>query len=555
MEKMIPEKLKAIIERLHDASLSSVESALKDLAVLVKRDSDTETNILQALVPGEKRDSSEDPVNLPVLNTILEKHGKKLPAEALVAIVEATFHNMGDNYTPTLMAVGEIVNRKDLEAEKAVVDAYVQAGKNDDPGHRSCAMTVQDQLIEIYFPRFETDAILRLLGGCESSALPGDGYGDELDRLFISAFQKSSRGKTRCDLVELFTAYVKRYQDSLGLDYFLTLLNDIMTAAPIDAREDLSFVMKKLNNDKTIIDELRSGERERIEKIVMRVGKDIEEKAFHEKYDTELLYVLRGGGLGFGALEHMLGYFLRNDAGGHVIAETVCAMAIRDGERCEKAVASLSDRNLLRALPLVPVIAHTDHGAADAALNRIRAFVSAFTGESVDAVKREEISLLMDWTLDQRDDEKKEESYRKIFALLENLDAPLELGEEATKMLIHFESKLDDFIRIFSYRHKLVFNIRSFEMYLSGILARAIIQRNVRAQDLCLDALPESITHNFLAFNVACLYSLRKNKEKTLKYALCAAKLGVGPEEFLDESDFKCYRNDEDFLGAINASM
>ncbi len=62
-----------------------------------------------------------------------------------------------------------------------------------------------------------------------------------------------------------------------------------------------------------------------------------------------------------------------------------------------------------------------------------------------------------------------------------------------------------------------------------------------------------TIEYNVLLFNLACYYSLRKEKSLMLKSIKQALKQGKKKEEFLADSDFENYWDDEDFLQMINS--
>lgn len=55
-----------------------------------------------------------------------------------------------------------------------------------------------------------------------------------------------------------------------------------------------------------------------------------------------------------------------------------------------------------------------------------------------------------------------------------------------------------------------------------------------------------------LLFNLACRYSLEHDKESLLNASKYALQQGMSAEQFVKESDFDAYRNDEDFLAMVN---
>lgn len=61
----------------------------------------------------------------------------------------------------------------------------------------------------------------------------------------------------------------------------------------------------------------------------------------------------------------------------------------------------------------------------------------------------------------------------------------------------------------------------------------------------------ESTNNATLVYNLACIYSLQKNKSEMLKAIIVARKMNKKTEHFLKDGDFAFYLNDSDFLDAI----
>ncbi len=63
----------------------------------------------------------------------------------------------------------------------------------------------------------------------------------------------------------------------------------------------------------------------------------------------------------------------------------------------------------------------------------------------------------------------------------------------------------------------------------------------------------ETTTNSSLVYNLACIYSLTKNKAEMLKAIRAARKMNKKSEQFLKDGDFSFYLNDSDFLDAIQS--
>jgi|GEM_PF-1908724 len=105
--------------------------------------------------------------------------------------------------------------------------------------------------------------------------------------------------------------------------------------------------------------------------------------------------------------------------------------------------------------------------------------------------------------------------------------------------LKHLPMKRSNFIQQELFGNTIVLLTRVDDAELTGIAMEKLM--------------PEKITDSRVAFNLACLYSLRKDKENLLKYMKLALQLGHEPNRFKQEADFKDYHNDPDFLALCTA--
>lgn len=80
--------------------------------------------------------------------------------------------------------------------------------------------------------------------------------------------------------------------------------------------------------------------------------------------------------------------------------------------------------------------------------------------------------------------------------------------------------------------------------------AISITHDEAKIQEI-LNNLPSQITSKRLAFNVACAYSRKKNKENMLKFIKLAKSLGQEGWNFETDADFKPWLQDSDFRAAI----
>lgn len=62
----------------------------------------------------------------------------------------------------------------------------------------------------------------------------------------------------------------------------------------------------------------------------------------------------------------------------------------------------------------------------------------------------------------------------------------------------------------------------------------------------------EDIRNEILLYNLACHYSLKRDKKQLLPATKQSLKYGKSSDQFLRDGDFSYYLNDEDFLSILN---
>ncbi|EKS08972.1 hypothetical protein LEP1GSC071_2463 [Leptospira santarosai str. JET] len=92
-------------------------------------------------------------------------------------------------------------------------------------------------------------------------------------------------------------------------------------------------------------------------------------------------------------------------------------------------------------------------------------------------------------------------------------------------------------------------NIR--EYFAAHVIVYMVAESDYRYEPLFKKLTPETITENLLAYNIACLHSLRGNKQEMLKYIKLAINLGKDKSNFRKDQDFKKYWKDPDFLKLV----
>ncbi|MGC4119444.1 MAG: hypothetical protein QM765_33730 [Myxococcales bacterium] len=142
-----------------------------------------------------------------MLDGPLAKCVRKLPSELLADFFAASFRRADDNYQASLIAVTELVRRRDVPGELNVVGSFSKALKAYDAGHRAGANTVHQRLCSKLFPKFEAEPLAALLRWCSDDLLSTD----EMRELFLPAFAKADHKVERVLLKRL-----EKYLDALA---------------------------------------------------------------------------------------------------------------------------------------------------------------------------------------------------------------------------------------------------------------------------------------------------------------------------------------------------
>jgi hypothetical protein len=150
----------------------------------------------------------ESLVTVSILDEYLKKHIDKLSSSSLVSIFQMTLQNIYFNFEATSFVVEEIIKRKDLKAQLAVVKQFYKACEYYDAGHRFWSSTNQDELIDSHFPKFESEALLELLREASGDFLNTDG-GDCMDELFAPALHNTENVEIQQKILDVLEIYKK----------------------------------------------------------------------------------------------------------------------------------------------------------------------------------------------------------------------------------------------------------------------------------------------------------------------------------------------------------
>jgi len=211
----------------------------------------------------------ESLVVVSILDEYLQKHINKLSSSVLISVFQMTLQNIYFNFEATSFVVEEIIKRKDLTAQLAVVTQFYEACEYYDAGHRFWSRTNQDVLIDTYFPKFESEALLKLLSEASGDMLNNDG-GDGMDDLFAPALHNTEDPVLQQNILDVLEAYKKEYEEEeyLEEDYFEELLDGILESGSEYVEKGVDLLKKRKENREILSAAIEDVNLEKIEELL-----------------------------------------------------------------------------------------------------------------------------------------------------------------------------------------------------------------------------------------------------------------------------------------------
>ncbi len=534
--------------------------ALLGLARYVQANSTGDRNALESVFDveslGEVDDWEEDGgyVALPALDSLLERFLPRLSSDALAATVESTLRSLEHEVGATLVVVRELVRRQDAAAQVRVVRAFRNACQFYDAGHRAFERTVHDVLMDELFPAFEPGPLSLLLKVSGADEL----YYDQMDALFLPAFQRAREAEALERLRSAFLGYLEsyRHQDSERFSRLLSTLGDVL---PAQVREALAEGEPAEQALREIKDDLESGDPVLVGKRMLQLGGEIPREQYEELEDA-LLDAFRSAPTApaYEALLRYLTVLFERDEHSGIPSELVFALAQKDFARLEQDISSFLEAHPDWKEVVTFAVRNslhdaydTTHDASPEVLEALRQLASRLTGRTGEELRLEEVTRqLLNGVqdVDKLDDALK---------LLDTVSEPLKLtSQDGSTFASHVVDlavmeNFEEVCKVARHLPRLVLSSHSLERVLAQAIPSAIHSGDEEVKELCLKLAPKEVTWDILAFNLACLCALRGDKPALLQYTRRAIVLGKPKAEFLDDSDFKAYLRDPEFLEAL----
>lgn len=553
----LPE-LDLIIAELKTNEPEQFEKAILYLSKHVNANYSEENNQLAGYFGIKAKD--EEITEIEILDTAIQKHLKNLSDKTLVTIFGMTFKSVGDdNYNAALLVLEEIIARKNTETQKQVIKKFYKACKYYDAGHRFWSYTVHDQLIDVLFAQFTSEALYELLKKASTDMLNSQG-GDQMEDLFIPAFQNTKDEQLQEKLLNVFFEYEKEARGYYGKSYFDQLLQQI---SDVGSAELQNLILKKKEESKeqeqwlTLLENLNEDNFPAvIDQFVSQKTENCNEDDFYK-----IIYAAQKVFLPELSLMTLLNLMIKDGKNSDLSGVLIFQYHKKAPEKIidflkvqldKNNFSSIDAANTLRSI----ITKLSDSNVPLSELEIYENFLVNHCNMSFDQVYNIEIGRFLNSFFNH-------DSYRSdkdISWTLENVKAiALKMEGEISYSDLSFKTYLladsEEFERVkqvFEVLYPKTKELKEESLLFYNIIA-AIKLNNEPYFELLYKEVQktEKISEVLLAYNLSCGLAHFGRKEKMLVYIKESIRLGKTKQQFLDDTDFEKYWEDADFLVAI----
>lgn len=560
--KTLP-SVETLIKQLDTTDLTSFEEAIVSLSKHVKANYSDDNNPLAGYFGIQTED--EEITEIDILDDTIQKHIKKLSEKTLVVIFEMTFKSVGyDNYKATLVVLEEIIDRKDITTQQKIIKKFYKACEYYDAGHRFWGYTVHDQLIDDLFAQFTSEALYQLLKKASTDMLNSEG-GDQMDELFIPAFQNTTDFNLQKKLLKLFFKYEDEARTYFGKDYFDTLLAKVQAVALPETKNLITETKEKNKLQEALIADLENLNTENLPKIIALLGNGIPKK-LEEEYLYDIVKAIQNNTLDEKWIMQCLS-FLNHKEKASYMAQILGSkyheanpekivlyfdnwLAKNHSEKTKDLISEII-RLLIQDLDRNENYSFKD-------LEVYRNYAVNVCKEPISKIYSGEVRNLLSFYFNRLSNHQDKnnsnwvlEKITAIFNQSENQFSYDNLYYDTYYLVSDGENETCR--TLFYTLYPKIKNYRSENiLYLNAIAA--IKLDDASYFDLLLKEIEklEEITQVLLAFNLACGFAHFGRKEEMLFYIKESIRLGKTKQQFLDDTDFEKYWNDDDFLKTID---
>jgi len=507
-------------------------------------------------------------IDLPILDTAFIKHKDKLTIDTVINLVKASFKTVGyDNYTITMLAIDEIISRKDVNAQKQVIVQFDKACEASDYSYRYQynGNTVHDQLLDNFFGQFEVAALIDLINlitDPHSQMLNCDG-GDEGDHLFIPAFEKCTND-TDFDLL-LITFF--KYQDE-SIEYheqqhFTDLHNKILAVLTKDYNIKFAGEVKKRDSQTKLYALLDSNNPKDIEQLIEVLDKT-ENKKFAESNNYKILQKVNQLKLPLGHVTMALDFFIKKKEVVPYVEDTLRKYMLPNGE--ETVIAYLKTKENSDNKKYIGEIVSrfinefNTKNISMVEIQPFRAYLKKVGNYNDAAVYGIEIQALFEMIIGTRRLAygnvfyKMLSRFEKIVSLIVSPPISIKgLDLQFNLNLLANRANTEQW-NIIKRLCRALFTVIPLKDTVSALyipVVSAIKTEDYEFFKFLNQYIPATTKDESLTYYLASAFSKFSEKESMLKYIRRSLELGRTKAQFLEDKDFTQYKDDTDFLKAL----
>lgn len=552
--------INSIITQLETDTISNFEEAISYLAKLVNVNYRTKQNPLADYFNLE---IDEDEITeIPILDNAILKHIKSLSEKTLISIFEMTFKSViYDNYNASLIVLEEIIKRKNVATQEKIVKQFYDASKFYDAGHRSWSSTVHDQLIDDLFPQFTSEALYQLLKKASTDMLNSEG-GDQMEDLFIPAFQNTTDLNLQTKVLEVFFKYEEKAKTYYGKEYFNHLLQQIRNIVSPELEKIIAEKKEENKEQEDLILSLKNLTEDNLPEIIKILGSKITQK-LEDEYLYEIVKACKKNNINKEAVNQLIVFLIKKKENSYLAELLQSKYHKKNPEKIISILSqSLTDNsfdeneayNLARMI-ITDLVPNKEVSFDD--LEIYRNFIVSKCNISIDTIYDNEVQRLLSVFFNSIPTSPFDkhiyilEKVKEIFSKTEAKFSYSNLYYDVYYLVKDIEN--EQCMTIFNYLYPRIKNYAD-----ENILHLNIIASIKLNDDIYFDALSREvqklgeITKALFAFNFACGFAHFGRKEEMLHYIKESTRLGKNKQQFLDDTDFEKYWNDEDFLKAID---
>ncbi len=571
IKKMSPEEIIAVLEN-KDVNLTTLEETL--LAI----------GDLEFVFGVNKHDAYDGTLAIPVLDTAVSSHISELSEKVLQQLISVSFSDTGlsDSYEVTAIVIQEFINRKSIEGQHHVVDAFLNCMKYYDAGHRHHGSTVQDQLIDDFLPQFEVEPLAKLILSLDS-AIKHPEYGDGICELYADIFPKMKEDKTyEGEIIGDFTNFIF---ENIDEEIVLEIIDDVLAK---DISDETKEVIEQIKHIATRTNNALQGKSAADFEAMLHdvLKRNLPSYLFNE-YDLESIFQnLNVQELSFDLLLDIFDFTFFSKSY-RTLQQLNKVLFTLDSDQLTAYLERISKDNEEVTKMLIKILGYKVSGIEKEYVNdAYDDFAIKFTyklqGKTAEDIEKELI-------------EKRETEFKKAAAsnqkseLKEAFQQSLNTGDNdifiaksieiistellnnyafamanyTTKLLINslmqgdFASAKNVFL---NYTEKLLpvvgINQKTDDVA-SNAIVLAIMAKDKEVENLVFEKLlPENFSSNdisneVLAFNLSCYYAKNKKKQEMLNMIKQSLNLGKQPSQFKTDHDFEPYWNDQEFMEVL----